>query len=133
MNTNSEFFTEESTSDPAEALAVLINKAIKNLPVLSAEKVHEQHNRFRDSWGNLPFIEGSEEEIKDVILKNAKEIAERNDFDSFTIKLYGADHGYKDREAATFRAHLKDTGWILMLWKTEKEIHAFGRSELLNM
>ncbi len=131
MKTNSEFFTKESTNDPTEALTILINKALKNLPVLSSEKFNEQYNSFRDSWGDLPLVEGSEEEIKDVILKNAKEISERNDFDSFVITLYGAYDGYKDREAAAFEASLENTGWLVMLWKTEMEIHAFGRPELL--
>lgn len=126
-------FVEESTSDPNEALEILMNKALKNLPVLSLEIVKEQYNRFRNSWGNLTFIQGSADDIKNIILKNAGTISERGDFKEFTVKLYLADDGYKDREAAAFEAWTEDEGWLMMVWKTENEIHAFGRPELLNI
>jgi len=124
-------FLDKSTTDPSEAMDILFNRALKILPTLPKQTFTEQYNQFRESWGDLPLVEESAETIKKIIMKNAKQISARHDFDSFIIKIYGPYDGYKDREAAAFQAMLTSVGWIVMFWKTEEGIHAFGRSELL--
>ena len=124
-------FNDESTDDPAEAVNILVNRALNKLPVLSYEQYQEEYHRFRNAWGNLPLVEGSKDDIGKLLLKNAKELAGRNDFQNFAIKLYLADLGYKDKEVAAFEAWIEGKGFIVMLWKTKKNIHAFGRPELL--
>ena len=55
---------------------------------------------MHQSWGDLPLVEGSENEVKSVILKNAKVLVQKADFERFSINVCLADEGYKGEEAA---------------------------------
>jgi len=46
------------------------------------------------------LVEGSEGEVRRVILDNAKDLARRADFEAFRINVCLADKGYKGEEAA---------------------------------
>ena len=119
-------FAKVSTSHPEEAVDILFAKAMAAVPVLSATQFCTAYDRMHRSWRDLPLVEGSENEVKSEILKNAKVFAQKTDFKRFSIEVCLADRGYKDEEAAQLSA---DIGGILMvvhLWKTEGTFHAYG-------
>lgn len=124
-------FREVSTSDPENALDILFGNAIGVVPELSATQFRSAHDRMHQSWGDLPLVEGSENEVKSVILKNAKVLVQKADFERFSINVCLADEGYKGEEAAQLWAWVGAIGLVVHLWKTKDTFHAYGRPEFL--
>jgi hypothetical protein len=124
-------FRDFSTSNPEEAVDLLFAKAMAAVPMLSATQFRTAYDRMRQAWGPLPLVEGSESEVKSVILHNSKALTRKADFKRFSINVCLSDKGYKDEEAAQMWAWVGAVGHVVHLWKTENTFHAFGRPELL--
>ena len=124
-------FVKVTTSQPQEAVDILFAKALAVVPVLSDTQFRTAHARMREAWGPLPLVEGSESEVKSVILRNAKALARRADFKHFSIDVCLADQGYQGEEAAQMWSWVGAGALAVHLWKTEDAFHAYGRPELL--
>lgn len=124
-------FHEVTSTNPIEAIDVLFNKALKIVPELSTTQLDAAHKRMVQSWGDLPFLEGTEETIKNLILKNAIVHSNIAVFKRFTINVCLADKGYEGEEAAQIWAWVGAMGLVVHLWKTKDKVHAFGRPDLL--
>jgi hypothetical protein len=124
-------FAKASTTHPEQAVDILFAKAMAVVPVLSATQFGTAYHRMREAWGPLPLVEGSESEVKSVILHNAKALARMADFKRFSIDVCLSDQGYKGEEAAQMWAWVGAGALAVHLWKTEDTFHAYGRPELL--
>lgn len=136
------------TSNPDKAVEMLFDKAMAVVPTLSQKKFVKACDRNRQAWGPLPLVEGSESELKRVILDNAKALARKHGFKGFTIFLF------PEKEAAQMGARIdvrelpadggfaysphqlaspvKEIMLLVHMWKTDSAFHAYGRPELLS-
>ncbi len=122
------------TSSPDKAVEMLFDKAMAIVPTISQENFVKAYNRMLAS-GPSPLVEGSESEVKRLILGNAKALAREHGFQNFSIKLY-LFKGYKGEEAAQmvawFYVRESPIGKLVHLWKTDNAFHAYGHPELLS-
>jgi len=118
-----------ATRDPHEIVDVLFAKFLPEIPVLSDDQFKAAYKNLREKWGPLALLEGTEAEVKTVILRNAQSFSQRPDYKYFTIPRFEADKG---EEAVEMGVTVGGITWLVVVWKTAGGLHAFGRNEFLN-
>jgi len=125
------------TSNPDKAVKMLFDKAMAVVPTLSQKEFTEAYHLV--SGDDVPFplvevplVEGAENEVKSVILNNARVLAKRAHFREFSIHLYISDEEFRGREEALLMAWVGEKGLPVHLWKTKDAFYVFGCPEFLS-
>lgn len=125
-------FKEVETRDPKKAVDILFGDAMGVVPELSDTQFRSAYDRMHQSWGDAPLVEGTENEVKSVLLEHVKVLAQIAVFKRFSINVCLADKGYKGEEAAQLWAWVGEVGMVVHLWKTKDKFHAYGHADFLS-
>lgn len=126
--------TEESKPIPSlapEATNILFEKALKatnelfdetilEIPKISPEKIYEAYHDLKKSWGSLQLIQGKENEIRTVVLRNLQRLGNREDFEDYEVNLY------PDQYCAQVSVSYHHTFLGVRLWRSEDHFYACG-------
>lgn len=74
------------TTDPAQAVEALINGALPATLILTHEEVINEFESVRASWMPKELLVGSPARMRQIVLKNIKEIPQVNTFESFIVE-----------------------------------------------
>jgi hypothetical protein len=119
-------FDEVSTRDPDQVVQVLFDQALQTAPVLNAEMIDSQYADVKPRWRSLALVEGTENKIRNLILKNLKRIKNNtpkfNDF-RITAVLYA-----RAVQVNTFHG---DSFTPIRIWRKDDTYCACGNSKFI--
>jgi hypothetical protein len=121
-------FEPFTTSDPRKAVDTLFGKAIPTLPVLDQGQIEDAYRRVQPSWGSQALVEGSAEEVKEVVLSNATLLARQPGFNTFQVVVLSG-RGYEGEEAAQIDALYEHVFAPIRVWRTESAYFACGNQQ----
>ena len=123
-------FEEVRTKDPEEAVDAIFGPAMAATPALTEEQYHAAFQSLRNSWGDLPLVQGSSDEIRAILSRNARDIAAQAGFREFQVSLIAGPE-YVGEEAIQIYAWFPSEGRIVRAWKTEQAFYVFGTPRFL--
>jgi hypothetical protein len=119
-------FEEVSTSDPDQAVQLLFDQALQSAPVLSGEMINSQYADVKPRWGSRKLVEGSEQKIRKLVLKNLEHIKKNTPtFTTFhvTAVLYA--------RAVQVDAHHWDSFTPIRVWRKDDSYCVCGITKFI--
>lgn len=116
-------FKEITTTDPVEAVDILLNKALESISCLSQEDVAHRCQSLREPWVTEQPFEGDPAKTKDFLLTSLKTLASSQGFKNFVITVRFT------RECVQIKALFSEEMFAgLLIWKTNSILYSCGNS-----
>lgn len=124
-------FNTVLTKNLDEAIGILFNQAIHELPILAPEQVHSAYQKIQRRWNAQALINGSLVQIKDAMLTAVQGFCQQNKFKHFQIAVFNEkiDLEYHQAECAQFMIFTMFDFKPIRIWKTQEELFMCGMSD----
>jgi hypothetical protein len=123
-------FTEVRTASAEEAACAIFEQALPNTPAQDPKWIKIDYQVVETKWGSRQLFEGTEEEIRNIVLQNLRRIGNEPGFDDFTVKVIFDSTIPDGLTSIQISAAFISAGMFvpIRVWKATDKLYACGNS-----